>query len=307
MKKSKPNISTSKASKIAFAAAIEKYLDKRTRTLKKNIEAAERYYGIDAIHDLRVEIKRIRALYHLIHAVVPSFNAERHTLSMRKLFKKAGMLRDIDIQQEIVRRGHEKFDLSEYLNYLKKQELLLRPELVLACRDLHMQTLKSNRTTVLKAIAKLSQDQLQAKIGTYADSTLKKIKKLSQRKTQSSQCLHDIRKLTKVARYTLDVWKLGVGTSVQIEKALKELKSAATLLGEWRDTVIASESLQSYLEHDAPKTVFSPGGYTKFLQLLELREENLLARYYRSSRALSGVTTKFDINRKRTAYSKRRS
>lgn len=307
MKKSKPNTSTSKASQSAFAAGIEKYLVKRTSALKKNIEAAERYYGVDAIHDLRVEIKRIRALYHLIHAIVPSFSVERHTQSMRKLFKKAGMLRDIDIQQEIVRQGHEKYELSEYLNYLKKQELLLRPEFVMACHSFRTQTLKSNRITVMKAIAKLSQDQLQIKIGKYADSTLKKIKTLSQRKTQSSQCLHDIRKLTKVARYSLDLWKLGVGSSTQIEKVLKELKSTATLLGEWRDTGIAHESLRSYMEHDALKTLFSPKGYTKFLQLLELREENLLSKYRRSNRTFTAAITGFTINKKRSVNSKRRS
>ncbi len=303
MKKSKPNILTSKRS---FASGIDTYFSKRTNALKRHINDAEQYYGVEAIHDLRVEIKRIRALYNLIHAVAPSFNAEQHIEKSRKLFKKAGMLRDVDIQQNIIREGHKTYDLSEYLNYLKKQELVLRPEFSTACHSFRTQSLKSSHDAVMKTIAKLSHEQLQTKIEKYADTVLKKIKALLLRKTKRSQSLHDIRKLTKVARYTLDVWKLGMGSSLPVEKTLKELKSAANALGEWRDIGIARESLASYLEHDAPTTLFSRQDYTKYLRMLGFREETLLAKYRKSTPSLSAAINAFEKNKKRVTNYKRR-
>jgi hypothetical protein len=77
------------------------------------------------------------------------------------------------------------------------------------------------------------------------------------------------------------------------------------LLGEWRDVGIVDKSLRSYLEHDAPSTLFSPDGYPKFIRLLELREETLLARYRKSNRTLSHVINEL-LSKKRKAISKRR-
>ena len=90
MKKIKRSRSITKKANQTFAKSVERYAAKRAASLTNTIDRSTRYFAIEGIHDLRVEIKRIRALLELMKAILPSFKIEHELKAIRPLFKKQG-------------------------------------------------------------------------------------------------------------------------------------------------------------------------------------------------------------------------
>lgn len=272
-------MSTSESDEQPFTKLVREYADKRITSLTQNIDRSRRYFAVEGIHDLRVDIKKLRALYDLVKVIAPTFNAEKHRRPLRKLFKKAGQLRDIDIQQALVLRAMKSCDLSEFYNRLKGQELLLRPGLVEACDDFDSSALQSAVTAMEAALAKHTTRVIAGRIERDIERVLGRIKILTAKKNQTRHSLHEIRKLVKRARYTLDVWKPAFKSKQSVKRITTHLKSVADTLGEWHDTEVLIESMSSYLEHDAPEILFDKSAYNRFLKQLQQRSKLRLQQY----------------------------
>ena len=106
----------------------EDYYRSQQEKIERNYDLAVKFHDEDGIHDMRVEIKRLRAFFHLIQGVNPNFRTKPNLKKIQKLFKSAGTVRDIHVQLELVRKWMTKPDLelSEYYNFLKQKEVEVR-------------------------------------------------------------------------------------------------------------------------------------------------------------------------------------
>jgi CHAD domain-containing protein len=283
MKKSNRNISTSNRQTNPEARGIEAYFNAHNKALQNAILLARNYYAVEGIHELRVEIKRLRALYKLVEYMAPSFAAKQNASFLKPIFREAGKLRDIDINQATTLKYLKGHDLREYFNQLKQKELKLRTEfkkinferlsktnLTRSGSQIHLalsaSTSESARRLMKKKIIKLTNKL-------YATTDLKK---------QSNDVLHSIRKASKTLRYLLDIYQQCYNNSKLAENAGNSLKNTYTYLGEWRDIVLTADSVTEFLEHKAARDLVDPAAYESFIADLNSKSRNLLISYNRS-------------------------
>lgn len=304
MKKSSPSISTSKRSRKITADKLLGYFDARRTAFLTAIAAAKQYYAVEGVHQLRVEVKRLRAFYKLIERIAPSFASKPNAGSLRELYRAAGTLRDIDIFQAITVAQLDRLDLREYYNHLKSVELEKRQKFAAVASGFSESTLTGSRTKLRAALAAADDDKIRQRIDKRLLKLAAKLTKTIERNQSDHDGLHAVRKLSKTLRYTLDVWILcNVKTPASGTAALR-LKQTYNALGEWHDHVVALESLKRCLKDRSDRKLTDPGAYAAFGTALQKEIDKQIVAFERGKqpllRSLAGLTRSLE----RTAKSR---
>ena len=102
---------------------------------RRHVAATRRYlrrsllgFAPEDIHDLRVEIKRLRAFTDLLGWMDPGLQSRNRVRPLRRLFKAAGTLRDIHVQRALVEAhaGAPASRVGEFINRLQQLETVAR-------------------------------------------------------------------------------------------------------------------------------------------------------------------------------------
>jgi len=279
MKKSNRVTSISNKSVKDDGHAILRYLKRRHAALLDAHRRTQRCFAIEGIHDLRVEIKKIRALLRLAEQIRPEFKSRPPIRKLRALFRAAGSLRDIDIEQKIIldKQGH--FELSEIVNYLKAKEIKQRKKLAGACDILDRRDLSKSQSQLRQALRGTTVTDLREPMRAAVKKLADDIMALDNRKELTSDHLHSVRKLSKLMRYELDVWQRCFGETVMVKSIQRGLAAVYNKLGEWRDTLLTLALLDSYLKENAPESFFDRGSYMRFRRELRQKSRLLLGEY----------------------------
>jgi CHAD domain-containing protein len=269
------------------AAALLRYFDAVETKFRRGTEQAHDFFAVEGIHDLRVEIKRLRAFFKLVGFLRPEFNSQADMKLLKPLFGVAGQLRDIDIQQGIVFEGLERHELSEYANELKQLEFALRPALVAAIESYQGGRLKESRRKVTGALKAMSADEIHDGLARRIRQLVDELMPLISMQSVSDVELHKTRKLSKASRYTLDIWHLVARESSTSSQASASLKEVYTHLGTWHDARVTAESLGRFLGRGAPRNLFDPAAYRKFAGELAVTETACLTQYQMAAKKLA--------------------
>jgi CHAD domain-containing protein len=279
MKRPSPKASICKRRSHSAAEEILTYFDERSEKFRTALYSAQTYFAIEGIHDLRVEMKRLRILYELIDHTAPSFASKPSFLPLKNLFQAAGALRDIDIFQAIALQQLKTLDLCEYVNFLKAEELRLRG----AFRDISAvfpdTTLTRSRRQIHSFLAITQRQRLRKCIENRICELAGAVQDLLAFKKQNSIRLHSSRKTSKALRYMLDIRQACYGKSESAADAINQLKSTYDCLGEWRDNLIARRSVDSFLESELQIGPADSLAYASFRAGLREREEQLMVVY----------------------------
>ncbi|WP_187696208.1 CHAD domain-containing protein, partial [Xanthovirga aplysinae] len=86
-----------------------KYYQLQNQKLQENLTKVKENFDEEALHDLRVSIKKIKALYELMDCLLEKeYFISKKFLPYKNLFKAAGKLRDIHVQQGLIRKRVKK-------------------------------------------------------------------------------------------------------------------------------------------------------------------------------------------------------
>ena len=184
------------------------YYDARCQNIREAFFTSSIYFDPDGIHDLRVEIKQLRALFRVIEWMTPKFRAKKYLRNLRALFKAAGDLRDAHVQQELARTWAKETEvfLNEYYNTLKHKELPARQSFATFTEQFELEKeLGVNEKRIKSALKTLSHDDISQKLHKRVTKQLKHILQYGKNGQYSETRLHKLRILTKETRYTLDM------------------------------------------------------------------------------------------------------
>ncbi|GAK55411.1 CHAD domain containing protein [Candidatus Vecturithrix granuli] len=263
-----------------FQKCLGVYYAARCKNIQKHFEMAVTYFDVNAIHDLRVEIKRLRSFFQLIEWITPAFPAKPYMRQMRKLFKSAAELRDIHVQQQLTRAWSQSLGvfLSEYYNILKQKELSARKRFAAFASqcDLHKEFVK-NEKRVSQAFDPLSKETASTKIQERIEHLLRQILEYGENGHQENN-LHKVRILTKETRYIAEIAnkcfpELGYGNLL-----IQQLKGIHQTLGHWHDIQVAFEHLENfeaeYGQPDAAPPFTTQEVYARLSALLEEQQKS---------------------------------
>lgn len=186
----------------------------------------------ETVHQLRVEIKKIRALFILLHHIDRKFPTHKFYKPFETIFEMAGKTRAVQVEEKL---------LKEYIFNSSDLYLAQLQTLVLKKSDRLKKAASSDAIAKLdrgkKAIAPFLNKVTEKRVQHFLKTSGKKLNGLLKRKIFKEQDLHALRKHLKSFYF---IAKIGYENMIIPEPWSKLLE----LLGEWHDEQVAIEHLR---------------------------------------------------------------
>jgi len=179
-------------------AALEKYFRKRIDSITFLMEKPVQRYTKAYFHNLRLEIKKLHALFDLMDFCSKDFQSEFFFKPFKKIFKQAGKVRELHLQEEGLKRYVLKYSIKNYFNNLKKLRLN-EQRTFLVMKNEKQSTLKWGK--YYKSILPYFKGIDKKDVTAYIKYKRKKIETLIAPKALKEKQVHQLRKLFKEFYY----------------------------------------------------------------------------------------------------------
>ncbi len=287
MKKSNSNISTCRHKPGLFAERTLEYFDARSEKFRKSLNAVQRYFSVQGLHDLFVEIRRIRELFSLEDYAAPSFAQIPDPSIFNDLFRATWDLRKIDICQSITLTWLQTIDLSEYFNRLKDQELRLRSAFSDTASEFPVSALSKTRPLIHSILVIQKKLNLQKKIRKRISKLAVELRNLTDNKKSNAEKLCSIYDSAELLLYKIETWKVCLDKGSKSADAFHKLEVTCNCLGMWRDLWLTYDSVTAHYAENAQKGLKDPTVYLNYREELMQQAGDSLAAYKRSLKPLS--------------------
>lgn len=211
---------------------IKKYLKKRGEEIRSVLNKQEEKLSEEDLRQLRVNIKKIRAISKLIKSCDKDFKRKKFLKPYQEVFKQAGKQRELTLQAGMLKKQKAWKTLPHYTQHLTKNIDKRRHDFI-----------------ALKAINKIQKNQRSKHMYASAENInekdvqhfikkqKEKIKVLLHHKHLQAQQAHQLRKRLKELYYLIKVFN----PKNQQSKMVNNLQY---LLGKWHDKVVLKDHLQ---------------------------------------------------------------
>ncbi len=216
----------------------------------ENFRLVVELFDKEAIHKMRTTTKRLRALFLLISYLTEhKFKPKKQLKKIRNLFKLAGWIRELQIEQEIVRNYQTllKESYPEYLEYLRTREFreisrFLKQLPMISKRD---RVLRDDK--ILGAIEAIPGSQITQNCRQFINEKVSEIiSTLS--KPASNHRIHYIRTLLKQLYYISDIESLRPCVTEITGMDVERIREIEQYLGSWHDLVNSSRYLENFFK-----------------------------------------------------------
>ena len=218
--------------------ALEKHIKNQKKALNLILKKANGSYTVKTFHELRVEIKRLKALFELIAFCSKKFKSKKTFKPFKTIFKEAGEIREIQLEQSILEEQPNFYLLKEYPNRLKKQEKKKRKNFFSIANKRLIKKLKEKYHKITNLIPKISKK----KVNRYKSTLRKEVKKIIRKNIFKKNQIHEFRKRLKVYQYNEKI-----GNPNEHNKLIPEKNVLSDMLGEWHDYEVLSFHLKKII------------------------------------------------------------
>ena len=234
-------------------ATLEKYFRKRIDSINFLMEKPVQRYTKAYFHNLRIEIKKLHALFDLVDFCSKDFQSEIFFKPFKKIFKQAGKVRELHLQEEGLKRYALKYSIKNYFNNLKKLRLN-EQRTFLVMKNEKQSTLKWGK--YYKSILPYFKGIDKKDVTAYIKYKRKKIETLIAPKALKEKQVHQLRKLFKEFYY--------ISKSSNLPGQIIPIKTADAfqeLLGKWHDCWVMAIHLKKTIDKGEVKSI-----ETKYLE-----------------------------------------
>ncbi len=219
---------------------LEKYRSKLIGEINRNLAIIVETPGEEPIHDFRVGVKRLTALYYFLNEIDPGLNAKQLLKPYRVPFKSIGNIRDVHIALHLI----------ESLDEVSPQDskLLIRQLKSKSRQDyrIFQKNIPPDHRLSIRVPTIRSTGISARAIGRYKPVLLSQLlsKILASGSSMNARQWHKKRILLKRYHHVLDAFCFCPGHSHD-ETELKQIKILEQLLGDWHDRVVTAELIES--------------------------------------------------------------
>ena len=244
------------------------YYNHQVEAYRENFTKVCEDFGFDAIHDMRVAIKRLRAIIILAEKLDTNLQGKRVGGDVRRFFRLSGRMRDAQVQQALLKEYETSLntDFGEYASYL----LILERKSIKKFKD-YLHPLSPNdftadlELTLPALILKTDTAGIKSAISSLIAKLFHSIDQLKAQQHEDKH-LHKIRRQLKQISYLLSVYGTKDPDFPKPVETLKLLEKTNHLLGKWHDHVVAIEYLTRFLRN---KHGDDSNGYKHYPLLME--------------------------------------
>lgn len=219
-----------------------------TTSFYENLSNTSARFGTEDIHQLRVDVKKLRALIRLIEFISEGkIKADDHFAVFFELFKVSGKLREIQINMSLINIQDQNI-ISPYNDYLREQKQKLIPKLQRRLVSFKRDELEKLNELFYKDLAKMSDETILEFIGLYSIVKISEIKRL--RKSPTDSNLHKIRFNAKEIKEYLKIQN-SISSTKRSLKLEDEIKNFNEMIGSWHDMVVLVSSVVKFINRCA--------------------------------------------------------
>lgn len=215
---------------------LKKYLKKREKSIIALLKKPRRLYTPNTFHDLRVEIKKLKAIHEIINFCSPEFKKNKVFKSHKQIFKQAGKVRDIHIEEAMLKKYFNTSLLKKYRSDLREHRLKEQNTYFSIVNKKPLTKLNKTYSEIRSFIG----DVNKKKVNEYLNEERKKIIKLQNHLLKPKA--HELRKLLKTFNYNQKIF------ASNKQNKLPQLETLTELLGKWHDGVITVTNLNKAIK-----------------------------------------------------------
>jgi len=218
---------------------LDKYRGKLIGQLNRDLRTIRITPEEESVHDFRVGIKRLTALYYFLDEVNPELKARKLIKPYRSLAKSIGVIRDGHIAVHLIRELDEISPVDKK-NLISALRAKTRKDYRIVKKSLQVDARTRVRVPTVRSM-KISERAILRKKPLILKTLLAQIMSTGPRMTADQW--HKKRILLKRYHHKLDAFHFCPGHASD-ERELKQIKILEQLLGDWHDRVITAEILQ---------------------------------------------------------------
>ncbi len=265
-----------------YSRYLSAYIE-QTQMFFSQLEIAEKTIGIEAIHEMRVAVKKIRSLLKMFNKLFSETSGFKTGFKyLRKIFKSAADIRDSHVMTELINQyktnSTDFYDLSVYFKELENESVDNFIELV---KEIKKTAFKTSFDYIEKLKHQNINKQTNRKINVYVKNKIREVSNFLVF-THDERSIHKFRIKFKELNFLLSVQN-----DVEESSILDELKISASELGLWHDKIILSYHLTEIIDNSGDNKNLSDCLHLKKLILSESKKE--------AEKILSSLREKFKI------------
>lgn len=243
-----------------------KYYDGNARSFLEHFEKVKRKLREEPIHQLRVRIKRMRAILELIEITSKGKFKKKHHFSLfSKFFNSAGALREMQVNHLIIKKFHNN-GVTPFEEYLKQRQTEAGKKLRKAVINFDTGKFKKENDKIRSAVKEMDEEKIISQSEKFISREIRKIKKLRP-KLSDPRKLHKIRILLKSISAILKLLE-AYKPDNQWARFKNDIKPLELLIGEWHDRQVLMTTVDKFIvkNEDGDKKI---GNVKKLVKRIE--------------------------------------
>lgn len=251
------------------------YYTSQVHSVLSDINKVKEKASEENIHLLRVDIKKLRAIFNLLELLFPTdFKSKSGYNPLKAIFKNAGKTREMQVNMTI--SGHYKLNQQlrkEYNQFLKKQEEFFKRKLKKSIGNFEASELKAVKLKPLcDKLSNTAINDLSKLVVTEKFHTIKWLLASG----DNPVLIHKIRIQVKFVHAIITVF-YKIHPNEEMKKLLTLTKEAGMILGNWHDKYILRSSLEKFMSKKADEPDSNLLHLVRLLNKIN-RENNVLLK-----------------------------
>ena len=206
--------------------ALKKYLKKRKSAITILLEKQQESFTPDTFHTLRLELKKLNALFDLAHFCSKGFKQKKTFKPFKVIFSQAGKIRELQVEKALLEEHFSSDFVTQYRNDLKNILMEEFNNFFLITTPSFAEKLQKKHLKINVALRKVNKK----KANLYMEKKRTEIEKLLHKKGLKNKQMHALRKSLKEYQYNQKSLNYIEKNNLPLKK--NELPE---LLGEWHD------------------------------------------------------------------------
>lgn len=228
-----------------------KYYDRNARSFLQYLKKTQKKLQEEPIHQLRVHIKKMRAILKLIEiSSQGEFKKKRHFNLFSRFFDYAGNLREIQVNHVIIKKFRNN-DISVFEKHLAHHEKQASKKLHKAVVEFDTGQFEKLNSQIRPVVAGMEEKKIISQSEKFISGEIKKIKKLMSKLSNHGD-LHKIRirlKSISAILRPLETYQ----PDNKWAKLKKEIKPLGLLIGEWHDQQVLADTMKQFINRSQEK------------------------------------------------------
>jgi CHAD domain-containing protein len=218
---------------------LKNYFRKRVSAIHALTQKNSQHFTIEDFHHFRVEIKKIKAQFKLIHFCDKKFKQEKYFEKLEKVFNKAGDVRELQLELNRLEKYKAFGSRSSYRAELKKNIIRKKKKFFNRYWKGFASTLKELEKYTIPFIKKITG----LNVNKFTIGQRLEISFLLNKKKLQSDELHELRKRLKEFTYT----RKSLGIKIRTEW-FDQIDAFQDLLGKWHDNRVLARDLKKVIK-----------------------------------------------------------